>query len=897
MNLMAMTAFEIFGVLKLEKKDYEKGLKSAKNSAKSVLSGVGSAVGGMAKAGAAAVGAATTAVTAFGGAAVSAATEYESAFTGVRKTVDATEEEYAQLSDWIMQASTQMASSKEDIAATMEIAGQLGISGVEGLEKFTETMIMLGDTTNLSSEEAASALAKFGNIAGVSAADMDKVGSVIVDLGNNFATTEADIVNMATRLASAGTVAGLSSNDILALSTAMSSVGIQAEAGGTAMAQTLDKIGKMVDTGVLAIDTSYDDLTKAQKSLLDNLQEIATVSGMSVDEFVASWKGEPIDALSAFIVGLDNVNEAGGSVNQILDDLGMKGIRQSNMLKSLALASDVMGNALDTANSAFEENVALQNEANTRYSTTESQAMQTAEAFKNLQVAIGEGLTPVYGELMSFSSAAMQAMTQGFQEGGIEGLMASFGTALSDGLGMLVESLPTIAGVGVELLGALGQGLIDNAPIIRDKLTELLWMAADSLKNVDWGQAARDFIDGLGAAFESMSGIGDALGSIAGSLFDGLMAVMRTAFFELKGADGSEAGSAIAEFFTNAMSGSSDFIGLGFNIIRELARLISEALPELIPTAVEVIAGLAEDLTNPDGLADLLDAALFIIQGLADGIIASLPTLATAIPEILLNIVEFLSNPENLTQIAETGGHIVGQLVMGLIAALPKLVVGAFRLVTTIIQTIANLPKLMLTMAGEGVDGFIDGILGGVDGVGEAIGEVVTSVTDKIKEMIDGALQWGKDLIDNFVKGIGDFAGKVGEGIGNVAQGIADFIGFSEPDKGPLSNFHTFAPDMIDLFTKGIDDNIRKVEDASRELASAMYPEQLDYTTTAVVKPASGTDKGDSGIGAKVERLIAAIEGQRDTVIPIYIGNKMIDELVLDANRRIKIKSGGFANV
>lgn len=69
-----------------------------------------------------------------------------------------------------------------------------------------------------------------------------RLGSVIVDLGNNFATTESEIVAMGTRLASAGKLAGLTEPEIMALAAAMSSVGIEAEAGGTAMTQTLNAI-------------------------------------------------------------------------------------------------------------------------------------------------------------------------------------------------------------------------------------------------------------------------------------------------------------------------------------------------------------------------------------------------------------------------------------------------------------------------------------------------------------------------------------------------------------------------------------------------------------------------------------------------------------------------------
>ena len=141
--------------------------------------------------------------------AADAAIEYESAITGVYKTVNGTDEQLADISDEIMKMSTEMPATTTEIAAVAEAAGQLGIATGD-ITSFTQTMINMGEATNLTADEAATALAKFANIAGTSASDYNRLGSVIVDLGNNFATTEADITRMATRLASAGTLAGLS---------------------------------------------------------------------------------------------------------------------------------------------------------------------------------------------------------------------------------------------------------------------------------------------------------------------------------------------------------------------------------------------------------------------------------------------------------------------------------------------------------------------------------------------------------------------------------------------------------------------------------------------------------------------------------------------------------------
>ena len=127
--------------------------------------------------------------------AASAAIEFESAVTGVYKTVDGTEEQLAEISSDIKEMSLVIPSSTTEIAGVAESAGQLGIA-TENITDFTEVMINLGESTNLSSEQAASSLAKFSNITNMSADNYENLGSAIVALGNNFATTEADIVRL-----------------------------------------------------------------------------------------------------------------------------------------------------------------------------------------------------------------------------------------------------------------------------------------------------------------------------------------------------------------------------------------------------------------------------------------------------------------------------------------------------------------------------------------------------------------------------------------------------------------------------------------------------------------------------------------------------------------------------
>nr|DAH43252.1 MAG TPA: minor tail protein [Caudoviricetes sp.] len=311
---------------------------------------------------------------------VDASIEFESAMAGVAKTTDMTQAELGDMADAIQDLSTRIPATTTEIAGVAEAAGQLGIAK-DDILAFSEVMVNLGVATNLSSDEAASALAKFANVVGMSADNYERLGSTIVDLGNNFATTEADIVSMATRLSSTGAIIGLTEPQIMAIATALSSVGIEAEAGGSAISKLLKQFETMVATGS------------------DKLESFANIAGMSAAEFSQKWGEDAVGALSAFINGLGEIDAAGGSSVAVLDELGITEVRLSNAVQALASSHGILDKALATADTAWQNNTALAKEAATRYETTESKLQMLSNACNNAKIAIGDKLTPAVGNL------------------------------------------------------------------------------------------------------------------------------------------------------------------------------------------------------------------------------------------------------------------------------------------------------------------------------------------------------------------------------------------------------------------------------------------------------------------------------------------------------------------
>lgn len=324
----------------------------------------------------------TTPVVALGTAAIKASIDFESSFAGVRKTVDATEAEFASLAASSKKMSTQIAASTSEINEVMATGGQLGIAN-EYLTDFTRVMIDLGNSCeDLNADEAATSIAKFANVMGTNQSLFQNIGSTIVDLGNNFATTEKPIMEMAQRLAGAGKQVGLTEAQVLGFAAALSSVGIEAQMGGTAFSKALIKMEVASATGGQA------------------LTDFGTVCGMTGEQFKALFDSDPAAAFQAFIVGLSRMDEEGESAIAVLDEIGIKEVRLRDTLLRATNATELFSRAQATANRAWAENTALTTEANKRYATTESKLINLKNKVVLFGQALGDDLNPTIQNLI-----------------------------------------------------------------------------------------------------------------------------------------------------------------------------------------------------------------------------------------------------------------------------------------------------------------------------------------------------------------------------------------------------------------------------------------------------------------------------------------------------------------
>ncbi len=432
--------------------------------------------------------------------ATDAAIEFESSFAGVKKTLDTTglsaEETtvaFAELREGIRDLATDGTSAvsgienaQNELARIAELGGQLGVAR-EDLLNFTETVGELTLATDLSAESASTMIAQFTNITG--GKEFDRLGSTIVELGNRMATTEGQVLEFGSRLAAAGTQAGFSQADILGLGAAMASLGLEAEAGGTAMTRVFNTLGVAVATGNA------------------DLRTFAEVSGLTVDEFSQLFEEDAAGALNTFIEGLSELDRA--AQLDIFNQLGFNDVRVQDTLSRLSANPELLAEGIELANQAFEENTALQTEANQRFETTASQMNLLQNNIRDVAISLGDALLPKINAMIDFFVPLIRGLADTNPE------ILAFGATL---LGVAAAAGPVILYLSQFIMFFEFMGTVSLAPLIVP-LTLIGAILVDIVTHAEQVGAAFSGLSAeFGELFSNVASIGAGIVGIIGNL-------------------------------------------------------------------------------------------------------------------------------------------------------------------------------------------------------------------------------------------------------------------------------------------------------------------------------------------------------------------------------------------
>ena len=402
--------------------------------------------------------------------------------------------------------------------------------------------------------------------------------------------------------------------------------------------------------------------------------------------------------------------------------------------------------------------------------------------------------------------------------------MGIAGTTAEEAATTISGSLGMVKASWMNVITALGTGETDY---ISDMINDLVYSVSKFAENLIpvietvldgitqlVTQLAPVLAEKLPAMIEdALPPLLDAAGDVIETLATGLLQALPTLMPTIT--------KLIVDLAKMIISMAPEIIKTGIQLIVELAMGIAQALPDLIPAVIDAILTIVDTLTDPNNLMMLIDAAIQIILALAEGLIEALPRLIEKAPEIIYN------------------------LVVAIIKAAPKLLQAALELILTLVR----------------------GIVQAFGKIIEVGGQIVDKVKSGFSQKVQDAKNWGRDVIQNFINGIKEKFNALKDSVKSVAQTVKSYLGFSEPEEGPLSDFHTYAPDMMDLYAKGIRDNIGKVEDSVEDVSATVaesFNADVSYNLPDI-----------SGYAADLSASLTA-QASTSIEIPLYLDGREI---------------------
>lgn len=768
-----------------------------------------------------------------------------------KQQVDAVAQSMAQMGQKVQAAGQKVSAVGDTMTATVSApiaaAGAGALKAAMGYEDALAKLSTIADTTEVPMEELSNQILELSKASGISA---ETIASNVYDAISAGQKT-ADAVNFvsnATQLARAGFTSTDAALDIL--TTSLNAYGLAAEdvgrvsdvlintqnLGKTTVDQLASSMGKVIPTakangveietlaGAYAVMTANGIATAETTTYFNSMLNELGKNGSSA----ANAFAEATSEIKEGGLTMSEAMEMGWSLSDVLNALDKQAASQgttiSNMFGSAEAgkaAAVLLDNSekLDAAITAMGDSAGATEAAYAKLNTTSFEVDKTINELKIVLIEIGNvlksELAPVFEKVVKkikdlTSAFSNMSAAEKEQVVKIAGIVAAIGPLLAVG-GRLITGIGTVMTMAPQIGTALSAltgpvGIVIAAVAALAAAFAALWTSDDG------------FREGVTGIFTDIQGaiqpLIDALGALWG------------AFQELLGSLWDIFGTEVMALFNLV------FVETIFPIIQNLVEIFTG------------VVNLIVDIIHGDWSAaweDLKSIVLNLLEILVD------------------NVLNFFN------KLLQTVGSITSKLVKGVVDLFTSLGHETATIINDLITDAINFWKDLFNKTIEIFGNIWDGIKEKVSGIKDAVVDGISGAVEFLSELPEKALTWGRDLIMSFINGIKEKVGQLTDEIEAVAEDIASFLGFSEPDKGPLSNFHTFAPDMMDLFTKGIRDNIPEVRKAAEDMAAAVAQpvnaSTLTFNIANTINGAPGQNINDLAIA--VDRRITTSVAQR----------------------------------
>ena len=691
-----------------------------------------------------------------------------------------------------------------------------------------------------------------------------------------------------------GLVAGIAAGTAAIASAGAAVVGVIKKVGDTAeYGDNIDKMSQKLNMSAEAYQ-EWDFIMQHCGSTIEAMQ-----GGMKTLAMAAETNSDAFEQLGLSQSDIANMSqeELFGATIKALQNVTDESERTYLASKLLGRGGTELGALLNTS---AEDVEAMRQQVHDLGGVMSNEAVKQAAEFQDslqdMKTSM-QGLTRgIFSDLMPSLSTAMQGITgifSGDSENGLEKLSQGVSSFVND----LSAKLPKVIEAGGDIISSLAEGVADKLPQLINTMTGSLSVVITKLvSKIKDGKVIKQVSESAKTMFSGLiTGAKDIIIGLTSALPSLLVTVGRT----LSGEDGiiKQIGGALKEAIPAVLDNILDIgeviLDVLPDIISDIGEVITDLLPEIFPKVLETFWTLIDMIASSDLFASVADLIMPLMEALLSAAEKAYPIVFELIPKVIEDLLTtigtyFDENSDTITEQLETfilhlidfaKGYIpallgvmkdiIVALAGGLIDNIPKVYEpfeNAFEhLGEWLFEVSEKIKNWFAEIIGKAVTFFED--LGGKlydwreerieklrdfitsiiqkvkdfkNDIAEKIGEIIGNISDKFTGLLASAKNWGRDLIDNFVGGITDKIGKVTSAISGVTDTIGQYIHFSEPDKGALADFHTFAPDMMNLFAQGIKDNASLVYDEINALTKGI---SSDFAVEASpVAPAVATN-------------------------------------------------------
>ena len=366
----------------------------------------------------------------------------------------------------------------------------------------------------------------------------------------------------------------------------------------------------------------------------------------------------------------------------------------------------------------------------------------------------------------------------------------------------------------------------------------------------------------------------------------------------------------VSEFFSNIWNGICTFFNGILNSIKTAAVTVWTAISTFFTTIWNAIKNTFMTVVN--AIKTFLTTAWNAIKTVITTVMNAIHTVISTVWNTIKNVITTIITAIQ-TQITNAW-NTIKNVVTSVVNAIKGVISAVFNTIKSIITSIMDSIKNVLTNVWNVIKSLVSGdvnnikstvsnafnnIFSGIKNTMSNIFNAVKNGFSNVKDHITGlasqAFNWGKDMVMGIVNGIKSCIGAVGNAVSSVADKIRSFLHFSVPDEGPLTDYESWMPDFMKGLAKGIENSRGMIKSAMKNVSADMVVSpHAEVTATASDGGVSQTD---------LTELIAAIKGAvsggtkagavGDIVIPVYVGGTMLDEIIVNAQQRANLRSGG----